>query len=177
MEDGSSLEDLSMLGHGEKTGAGEVWVGSPARPRDVRPVPISNSELQPMQTAKAANRINPLGLALLHGLGLLIFPVLVVAALFPGIVLMNRLNYLDPYYWYLLLSPLVASSFVGLLCVEIVALKWILLGKTRPGQHSTGVARTARSQCRAYAQGGRALCRSDVCGRRCVQACTSPAGG
>ncbi len=75
------------------------------------------------------------GFALLHAIGLLIFPVLVVSALFPGIALMNRLNYLDPYYWYLLLSPLVAISFVGFLCLEIVAIKWLLLGKIRPGSH------------------------------------------
>lgn len=48
---------------------------------------------------------------------------------------MNRLNYLDPYYWYLLLSPLVAVSFVAFLCLEIVALKWALMGRIRPGRH------------------------------------------
>jgi non-ribosomal peptide synthetase-like protein len=46
---------------------------------------------------------------------------------------MNRLNYLDPYYWYLFLSPLVALSFIGLLCLEIAALKWLLLGRIQPG--------------------------------------------
>src|SRR5207249_12162945 len=73
---------------------------------------------------------------LLHALGLLVFPVLVVAALFPGIVVMNELNYLDPYYWYLLLAPLVGLSFVVLLCLEIAAMKWLLLGKVKPGRFS-----------------------------------------
>jgi non-ribosomal peptide synthetase-like protein len=72
-----------------------------------------------------------------QGIGLLIFPVLVVAALFPGIVVMNKLNYLDPYYWYLLLSPLVGVSFVAVLCLEIAALKWLLLGKVRAGRYPT----------------------------------------
>jgi non-ribosomal peptide synthetase-like protein len=71
----------------------------------------------------------------LHGIGLLIFPVLVVAALFPGIVVMNQLNYLDPYYWYLLLAPLVGLSFIVLLALEIAVVKWVLLGKVKPGQH------------------------------------------
>jgi len=66
----------------------------------------------------------------------LTFPVLVVAALFPGIVVMNELNYLDPYYWYLLLAPLVGLSFVVLLCLEIAAVKWLLLGRVKPGCHS-----------------------------------------
>jgi non-ribosomal peptide synthetase-like protein len=51
------------------------------------------------------------------------------------IAVMNHLNYIDPYYWYLFLSPLVAVSFVALLCLEIVALKWLLLGRIRPGRH------------------------------------------
>jgi carbonic anhydrase/acetyltransferase-like protein (isoleucine patch superfamily) len=83
----------------------------------------------------ASSTLRRLYFGILHGLGVLIFPVLVVAALFPGIAVMNRLNYLDPYYWYLLLSPLVAVSFVSLLCLEIVVLKWTLLGRIRPGQH------------------------------------------
>lgn len=77
----------------------------------------------------------PFLFAVLHGIGLLIFPVLVLAALFPGIVVMNKLNYIDPYYWYLLLAPLVGLSFVVLLCLEIVAVKWLLLGRVKPGRH------------------------------------------
>ncbi len=71
----------------------------------------------------------------LHGIGLLIFPVLVVAALFPGIVVMNHLNYIDPYYWYLFLAPLAGLSFIVLLALEIAAVKWLLLGRIRPGTH------------------------------------------
>jgi non-ribosomal peptide synthetase-like protein len=75
------------------------------------------------------------GFGVLHGIGLLIFPVLVVAALFPGIVWMNHLNYLDPYYWYLLLAPLVGVSFITLLALEIAIVKWLLLGKVKPGRY------------------------------------------
>ena len=71
----------------------------------------------------------------LHGVGLLIFPVLVIAALFPGIVGMNKLNYIDPYYWYLLLAPLAGLSFIVLLCLEIAVVKWVLLGKVEPGSY------------------------------------------
>jgi non-ribosomal peptide synthetase-like protein len=44
---------------------------------------------------------------------------------------MNELNYLDPYYWYLLLAPLVGLSFIVLLALEIAAIKWLLLGKVK----------------------------------------------
>ena len=71
----------------------------------------------------------------LHALGLLVFPVLVMAAIFPGIIVMNELNYADDYYWYLLLSPAVGLSFVLLLAAEIVVVKWLLLGKVKPGRY------------------------------------------
>jgi non-ribosomal peptide synthetase-like protein len=74
-------------------------------------------------------------LGLLHAGGLLVFPVLVVAALFPGIVVMNELNYLDPGYWYLLLGPLAACSFVVFLCLEIAGIKWLFLGRVQPGTY------------------------------------------
>jgi carbonic anhydrase/acetyltransferase-like protein (isoleucine patch superfamily) len=87
-----------------------------------------------------ANLVRPTALrcfafGILHAIGLLIFPVLVVAPLFPGIVLMNNLNYLDPYYWYLLVAPLVGVSFITLLALEIAGIKWLLLGKVQPGRH------------------------------------------
>jgi non-ribosomal peptide synthetase-like protein len=72
---------------------------------------------------------------LLYALSLLFLPSLISAALFPGIVLMNQLNYIDPYYWYLLLAPLVGLSFVVLLCLEIAAMKWLLIGRAKPGRY------------------------------------------
>jgi len=132
MGNDSALEDLSLLSTGQHIGSGATWLGSPAQAR-----PSENSS--PVQHPRAAattasSASNSFAFGLMHALGLLVFPALVVAALFPGIVLMNRLNYLDPYYWYLLLSPLVGSSFIALLCLEIIALKWLFLGRIRPGR-------------------------------------------
>ena len=165
MADDSALEDLSLLQSGQRIGAGETWIGSPAQlqsPWERRRLAGETPALPDRQTTSSppaagegtSSSPHPLDLlkiertktsppppirrsliGLLHGIGMLIFPILVVAALFPGIALMNRLNYLDPYYWYLLLSPLVAVSFVVFLCLEIVALKWLFLGHIRPGSH------------------------------------------
>jgi non-ribosomal peptide synthetase-like protein len=138
MEDDSTLEDLSFLQTGQRVASGEAWIGSPARlgakPRATDAPPEANATT----AGRPASAGQSFAFGFLHALGLLVFPVLVVAALFPGIVLMNRLNYLDPYYWYLLLSPLVAGSFIALLCVEIVALKWLLLGRIRPSRFPLG---------------------------------------
>src|SRR4029077_19142807 len=111
--------------------AGQTWVGSPAL--------VSNFHAQTSQSGLPSEAIsNPLRrfvIGCLQAAGLLVFPVLVVAALFPGIVVMNELNYLDPYYWYLLLAPLVGLSFVVLLALEIAAIKWLLLGRVKPGRY------------------------------------------
>jgi non-ribosomal peptide synthetase-like protein len=157
MEDDSALEDLSLLPRGTVIPHGETWLGSPARrivgqasrlppgrlaPEPTRagetpattaggtPAPLSGSAAPPRPSTQRRFLFG-----VLHGIGLLIFPVLVVAALFPGIVVMNELNYLDPYYWYLLLAPLVGLSFIVLLALEIALVKWVLLGRVKPGRH------------------------------------------
>ena len=128
IEDGAALEDLSLLPRGGKIACSETWAGSPARK-------ITSSSTPAADPCPVPSALRRFGFGVLHGIGLLTFPVLVVAALFPGIVVMNKLNYIDPYYWYLFLSPLVGVSFVLLLALEIAALKWLLLGKIEPGRH------------------------------------------
>ncbi len=140
MEDDSALEGLSLLPRGTVIPRGETWLGSPARrvvepasslpTESLAPEPITNT---PPPARPSTRRRFWFGV--LHGVGLLIFPVLVVAALFPGIVVMNELNYLDPYYWYLLLAPLIGLSFIVLLALEIAVVKWVLLGRVKPGRH------------------------------------------
>ena len=132
MEDDSALEDLSLLPRGAVIPRGETWLGSPARrvgqASRLPPQPAAAESARPTASRRFA-------FGILHAIGLLIFPVLVVSALFPGIVLMNKLNYLDPYYWYLLLAPLVGLSFIVLLALEIAVVKWLLLGKVKPGRY------------------------------------------
>lgn len=127
MQDGSALEDLSLLPRGCTIPAGETWLGSPAsRVQAARPERAGD---------QGVSRPYAFLFTILCALGLLAFPVLVSAAIFPGIMVMNELNYLDPYYWYLCLSPLVGLSFVVLLCLEIAILKWLLLGRVTPGRY------------------------------------------
>jgi non-ribosomal peptide synthetase-like protein len=139
MEDDSALEDLSLLPRGAVIPRGETWQGSPARAvaasRQSAADSGNDQQRRSAETPLHASLARRFAFGILHGIGLLIFPVLVVAALFPGIVVMNELNYLDPYYWYLLLAPLVGLSFIALLALEIAALKWLLLGKVKPGRY------------------------------------------
>jgi non-ribosomal peptide synthetase-like protein len=134
MKDDSALEDLSLLPRGITIPRGQTWRGSPA---ELSAEVQVCSRVQPGSPVQSDNpsALRRFVFGVLHGVGLLIFPVLVVAALFPGIIVMNQLNYLDPYYWYLFLSPLVGVSFIVLLCLEIAAIKWLLLGRIKPGRH------------------------------------------
>ena len=136
MENDSVLEDLSLLTAGGSIPRGETWSGSPAAAikgsRATEGIAVTPASAPETNRASLARRF---GFGVLHGILLLIFPVLVVAALFPGIVVMNELNYIDPYYWYLLLAPLVAASFIVLLALEIAAVKWLLLGKIKSGRY------------------------------------------
>jgi non-ribosomal peptide synthetase-like protein len=125
MEDDSALEDLSLLRRGQTIPKGQTWSGSPARP-------IHAAAAKEGTRASLGRRF---GFGVLHGLGALIFPALVAAALFPGIVAMNELNYLDEYYWYLSVAPLVTLSFIVLLSLEITCVKWLVLGREKPGTH------------------------------------------
>jgi non-ribosomal peptide synthetase-like protein len=127
LDDGSALEDLSLLPAGRHLPAGERWVGSPARR-----LPIATPREEPGREPSRARRA---AYCVLYALGVMLIPSLVAAAIFPGIMLMNYLNYLDDYYWYLLVSPVVGVSFVVLLCLEIAAIKWLLLGRVRPGRY------------------------------------------
>ncbi len=127
MEHGSTLADLSLLAEGETIPAGERWAGSPARPTG-EVIAISSLHARPSVARRFVYGV-------LHGVGLFLFPVMVIAAIFPGVMIMNDLNYRDEGYLYLLISPFVALLFIVLLCLEIVAVKWLLLGRVRPGRH------------------------------------------
>jgi non-ribosomal peptide synthetase-like protein len=153
LQDGSALEDLSLLPRDTVIPPAQTWRGSPAQPTSAPAVKSSTAaattdssdRLLHVRSADCQSAVWPIAnrpiqkiiFGMLQSIGLLIFPVLVVTALFPGILVMNKLNYLDPYYWYLLLSPLVGLSFICLLCLEIAALKWLLLGKVKAGRYPT----------------------------------------
>src|SRR6185312_12302968 len=98
MEDASRLADLSLLASGSRLPSGQTWVGSPARP-----------QLLPDATLPVGEPYHPnygrrVVFGCLYTLGIFVFPVLALASVFPGMMLMNHLNYLDDYYYYLVIS-------------------------------------------------------------------------
>ncbi len=130
LEDNATLEELSFLPAGKTIPAGERWLGSPAR----KAAPSNGATPAP---APHPGRVRRAVFVLLHLLGVILFPACVLAAILPGVVVMNALNYADNYSWYLMVSPIIALSFVVFLCLEIAAVKWLLLGRVKPGRYST----------------------------------------
>lgn len=127
MADDARLEDLSLLPGGKSIPAGETWRGSPAK-RSALSAPEAGRVTLPSWGRRFT-------FGILHGVGALIVPLFVICAIFPGMMLMHYLNQIDDYYYYLVLAPLVALSFVVLLTLEIALFKWMLLGRVQPGKY------------------------------------------
>jgi non-ribosomal peptide synthetase-like protein len=105
MEDGSCLGDLSMLPDGTRIPAGEFWRGSPAAPAGF---------------AAALAARPPWGAASWAALtlGIFLVPLVPLAAIFPGLMAITHLGHLDEGFTFLVVAPLIALSFVCLLCAE-----------------------------------------------------------
>ena len=127
LEDEARLEDLSFLPRGARIPRGETWAGSPARHAPGQhPTPPWPSERSPFQRD---------AIAALYGVLVLILPMLLVAAFIPGVALLVRIDPLANPLLYLAATPLVGASFVLLVTVEVVILKWLLVGRVRAGTY------------------------------------------
>jgi non-ribosomal peptide synthetase-like protein len=124
MEDGSSLDDLSALASGERIPEGKVWNGSPAKPGDT-------------STRKMETSMKPWNKSswLIYGFGILLFPLIITAAVMPGIMVITDLGHAAEGYAFLFAAPLIAVSFVVFLSVELWLCKWLLVGRIKPGRY------------------------------------------
>ena len=120
MEDGSALDDLSYLAEGGRVPAGERYAGSPA---------LSVGQAQPVTPQPMWS----FGYGLLFTVGVFLYPLLVEGAVFPGMLLMEQLDYIDPYYWWLFYAPVVAISIVLGICAEVALCKWLFLPRLHEG--------------------------------------------
>jgi non-ribosomal peptide synthetase-like protein len=132
MEDDARLGEMSLLPEGARLPRGETWSGSPARLSSVA------SDGQTMCGWSDFERFGPVHhvvYGFLYILGVLVLPAVYLLAVLPGLYLLNYLGRVFGDVGYLLASPLVAVSFVVLLCLEIALVKWVLQGRVRPGRY------------------------------------------
>ncbi|SMF11633.1 Pls/PosA family non-ribosomal peptide synthetase [Pseudogulbenkiania subflava] len=126
MEDGARLEDLSLLPEGGRIPDGQTWTGSPARrspsPARSQPAPASGAWHHAVQ-------------GLLYAALVLILPFVMFLAIVPGMAILIGIDPFEQPLRYLAATPLVGASFVLLLSIEVVLLKWLLLGRVQPGTY------------------------------------------
>jgi non-ribosomal peptide synthetase-like protein len=127
LEDGARLEDLSLLPAGGRIRRDESWAGSPARRAAAPNVP--------MPPRPAYGLLRRTAIAALYVFLVLVIPLLPLLAFVPGVALLMQFDPLTQPLLYLGVAPLVGSSFVILLTAGLVALKWLLVGRVRPGTY------------------------------------------
>jgi len=132
MEDGASLGELSLLPSGATIPAGQRWVGSPAR----AVAPDEGDRLRAALAPLRPGRLRHGAVLGLTALGVFLLPVTYLAAIFPGMVLLSEMYMRIPgYFHYLWAAPLASVSYVVLLTLELVLVKWALLGRVREGTY------------------------------------------
>jgi non-ribosomal peptide synthetase-like protein len=127
VEDGARLEDLSLLPRGGRVPAGETWAGSPARPVAA---PVGSLPPRPER-----GPIRRAAIAAAYALLVALLPLVLLAAYVPGLALLVTVDPLSDPLRYLAVAPVVGGSFILLFAVEVVLLKWLLVGRVRPGTY------------------------------------------
>jgi non-ribosomal peptide synthetase-like protein len=125
MEDDTRLEDLSLLRPGAHIPTGETWAGSPAH-KVYRPDGWRNERLRSGILRRALIPVIYLGLVL-------VLPILLLAAILPGVLVLVRMNPLAHPFYYAAAIPLVGSSFIILVMLEVLVVKWLLVRRVKPG--------------------------------------------
>ena len=125
--DGATLDDMSALAQNGNIPAGQNWGGSPAMFR--APAPVHPKVAPPSRLRRVL-----IVFALLFGAGIL--PLMAVLPVAPGLIGMMELDWASENYNYLALSPCLALAYIAAMCLFTVAMKWLLLGRVKPGSHS-----------------------------------------
>lgn len=129
--DGTVIDDHSCIASGQRLGKHEFWSGSPARCLETRP-DEHNTETAPPLPTPARDTLA----FIFYTASFFVLPALSLLPIFPGIVFMYHFDSATEDYAYLAQAPLVAVIFVVLSALQILACKWLILGKLKEGVHS-----------------------------------------
>jgi non-ribosomal peptide synthetase-like protein len=130
LEDDTELGDLSYLPDNRIIPTGEIWVGAPARYQT-----STNSTKERFPFGQARRGI-PFLLSVGYAIGTIAQLLVPAIAAMPGFLLWCKLIANANWYLWLFPSALVGSmSFIGVFCLEVIILKYLLVGKVRPGTY------------------------------------------
>jgi non-ribosomal peptide synthetase-like protein len=127
MEDDARLEDLSLLQPGAHIPTGETWTGSPARK-------VSRQDAWRSERPRSGPLRRALTPVIYFAL-VLALPVLLLAAILPGVLILVRMNPIANPFLYAAAVPLVGATFTILVMLEVVAVKWLLVQRVKPGTY------------------------------------------
>jgi non-ribosomal peptide synthetase-like protein len=131
MEDGAELGDLSYLPEDRVIPAGQTWAGAPA----VCQV-VANPSTERFPCGRPKQTIPPILVTIGYAIGTIAQLLVPAIAALPGFLLWCKLIAATHWYLWLIPSALFGSmSFIGVFCLEVVILKYLLLGKVRPGTY------------------------------------------
>ncbi len=130
MEDDSSLLELSMLPGNVTIPAGKVWRGSPAKEYKNEYDLLVAAKKKPSTTESLFKKI---GLATIHGFALLIVLLVPWILLIPYSLAIYFLNSLEGIWLTLIMIIPLSALYILTFCLCTAALKWIVLGKMKPG--------------------------------------------
>jgi non-ribosomal peptide synthetase-like protein len=122
------LDNLSALRSGSRIPAGEIWRGSPA---------AFHENAAPAPLVPEPSQLRRIGFDVALCLVMLIFPVVAFMPLVPGMVIFDQIY---DARWEAgvplpLVIPGIALLYIVLVLTEIVALRWLLLGRVKEGSH------------------------------------------
>ena len=126
MADYSALGDLSLLNENRRVPGYQCWSGSPAQPTGKHTPPEHTPECWP-----ALN-------TLLLTLGIPLLPVLAELPFFPGIFVVDWLDWYQSIGGVLMAVPLIALSSIVLVCAQAVFFKKLILPKVEEGRYRVG---------------------------------------
>lgn len=126
MEDGSVLTDLSCVQGGVVVPRNEEWAGVPAAKSDSPRMPAYEPRGRPRPS-----RLFWFGFVQV----LLIILLTLLDALPFQLIAFTLYNLTDKWWEYPILEPLFAVALVGVGCLQVWAVKWLVLGKMKPGAY------------------------------------------
>jgi non-ribosomal peptide synthetase-like protein len=124
LADGAEIGDLSYLLDNQVVPANEFWTGSPASSQP-------NHAVFPPVSAPSGN----MSLVLGYAIGVIAQLLVPAIAALPGFLLWCALIKSEEWQWLLPAALLGSTSFIGVFCLQVVAIKYLLIKKVRPGTY------------------------------------------
>jgi len=121
LEDDAILDDMAALPAETVIPARQRWTGSPA---------AFDRMVEPGEAITTGRRAGP---SIAIFIGALLLPIIAILPIAPGLIALIELDWATTGYGYMLVSPLLAATYIVMMCVLTVLAKRLILGRVTPG--------------------------------------------